>query len=84
MEQDKNISFGDSYIEIQGSEKGVEQFEDDILNGKVNFVLSKKPLPKTPAKSNEKETEKNLEQTYSFSNTNTYYYLYTGKCNCTI
>ena len=48
MEKDKYISLGDSYLEVQGDEKQVGQFEDDILNGKIKFELSTKSLPKTP------------------------------------
>ena len=46
MEKDKNISIGDSYIEIQGDEKQVAQFIDDILSGKTKFELSTNHYPK--------------------------------------
>ena len=46
MERDKYISLGDSYIEIQGDEKQVAQFNGDILNGK-KFELSKTPVKLT-------------------------------------
>ena len=39
MEQDKYISLGDSYIEIEGVETDVSQFEDDTLNRKKNMYL---------------------------------------------
>ena len=47
------ISVGDSFIEIQGDEKQVAQFNDDILNGKIKFELSKTPV---------KLTKKNFEK----------------------
>ena len=50
---------GDSYIEIEGIEKDVSQFQVVILNGKILIDLSTKSLPKTPVKKNRKETEKN-------------------------
>ena len=50
MEADKFISLRDSFIEIQGDEKEVTQYIDDISNGKIVMVLSKKSLPKTPVK----------------------------------
>ena len=34
MEKESYISLGDSYIEIEGVEKEVAQFKDDISNGK--------------------------------------------------
>ena len=37
MEQDKYIDLHDSYIEIQGVEKQIAQFEEDLLNGKTPF-----------------------------------------------
>ena len=48
METDKNISLGDSYIDIEGGEKEVAQFIDDILNGKIKMELSTESLPKIP------------------------------------
>ena len=58
MEKDEYFSLGDSYIEIQGDEKQVAQFIDDILNGKIKFELSTKFLPETPVKL----TKKNLKK----------------------
>ena len=59
MEQHKNISLGDSFIEIEGVENDVSQFVDDILSRKIKMRLSTKPLSKTPVKS----TKKNLKKT---------------------
>ena len=56
MEQDKYVSLQDAYIETQGVEKDVLQFQDDILNGKITFELSTNSLPKAPVKL----TQKNL------------------------
>ena len=50
MENDKLISLRDSYIEIEGVEKEVTQFIDDILDGKIKMVKFTKPTPKTPVK----------------------------------
>ena len=50
MEQDKYISLGDSYIEIEGDENDVSQFIDDILKGQIKMELSTKSSPKTPVK----------------------------------
>ena len=50
MEQDENISLGDSYIEKEGVENNVSQFVDDILNGKTKFKSSTKSLSKTLVK----------------------------------
>ena len=58
MEQDKYISLGDSYIEIQSDETEVIQFINAYLSGKIQTELSIKPLPKTPVKL----TKKNLEK----------------------
>ena len=58
MEQDKNISCGDSFIEIQGSEKGFEQFEYDILNLKSNFCIIHKTITQNSCEINEKDSEK--------------------------
>ena len=61
MESDKYFSLGDSYIEIQGDEKGVAQYIDDKSNGKTKFVLFTKSLPnKTPVKM----TKLNLKKTF--------------------
>ena len=61
MEKDKYFSLGDSYIEIQGHEKQVAQFNDDILNGKIKFELSTKSSPKTPVKLTKKNLKKSLK-----------------------
>ena len=45
MEQDKYIHLRDSYIEIQGDENQIAQFEEDMLREKITFELIKKPLP---------------------------------------
>ena len=37
MEQDKNIFLQDAYIEIEGFETDVSQFQDVLLNGKKNI-----------------------------------------------
>ena len=66
MEQDKHISLGDSYIQIEGDEKEVLHFIDDVLNGKINMELSTKSLSEFTVKIKEKETEKYLKQTYCF------------------
>ena len=58
METEKYISLGDRYIEIEGGEKKITQFIDDILNGKIKTEISTKPLPKTPVK----VTKKNLKK----------------------
>ena len=52
MEQDKYISLGDTYIEIEGVETDVSQFEDHSLNGKnlYMYILSTKSLPETAVK----------------------------------
>ena len=57
METDKCNSSCDSYTEIQGNEKEVAKFTDDILDGKLKMVISTKPVPKTPVKL----TKKNLK-----------------------
>ena len=65
MEQDKYISVGDSYIEIEGVGNDVSQFLDDIVNGKITMKLSTKPLPKTPVrKTPVKLTKKNLKKKF--------------------
>ena len=67
MDQDKCISLGDSYIEIEGVEKDISQFKDDILNGKIIFKLSTKSLPKAPVpKTPVKLTRKNLKKYFNF------------------
>ena len=50
MEKDKFISLADSYIEIEGDEKEVTQFIDDILDEKIKIVITTKSLSKTPVK----------------------------------
>ena len=65
MEKDKYISLGDSYIEIQGDEKEVARFNDDILNGNIKFELSTKSLPKTPVNITKKYL-KNTSETVIF------------------
>ena len=41
-----NLYFlGDSFIDIEGNEKEVLQFLDDISQGKINLVLSTKSIP---------------------------------------
>ena len=50
METDKYIFLGDSYIDIEGGEKEVTQFIDDILNRKTKMESSTEPIPKTPVK----------------------------------
>ena len=61
MEKVKNVSLGDSYLEKQGEEKQVSQFEDDTLNGKIKFELCRKSLPKTPLKLSKKNLKKVLK-----------------------
>ena len=46
MEQDRYISLQDAYIEIEGVEKDVLQFQDNNLKGKITFKLSLKSSPK--------------------------------------
>ena len=60
MKQDKNISLGNSYIEIEGSEKEVAQFRNDILDGKILMELSTKPIPKTPVELRKKNLKNYL------------------------
>ena len=60
MEQDKYISLRDSYIEIEGSEKEVAHFRDDISKGKRMMELCTKPLPKTPVELTKKNLKKFL------------------------
>ena len=55
METDKYISLVESYLEIEGDEKGVTQFIDEILNEKIKTKLSPKPLPETPVKLTEND-----------------------------
>ena len=57
MEKDKYISLGDSYIEIEGDEKEVAHFIDDILNGKKDGNVHKIITQKS-CKIDEKESEK--------------------------
>ena len=61
MENDKYMSFVDSYINIDGSGKALTEFIDSIQDGKVKFVLSTKNSysPKLPSV---KETKKNLKK----------------------
>ena len=61
METDKYISLGDRYIDIEGDEREVAQYIDDISNGKIKVVLSTKPLPKTPVKITTKNLKKYLK-----------------------
>ena len=63
MEQDKYIDLRDSYIDIQGVEKQIAQFEEDMLNGKITFQKFTKPLPlpKPAVKLTKKNLKKYLE-----------------------
>ena len=64
MENDKYISLRDNYIEIQGDEKEVAKYIDDISNGKILMVLSTKSLSKTHVKLTKKNLKKYLEKAY--------------------
>ena len=43
MEKDTYIDLRDSYIETQGDEKQIAQFEEDMLKGKITFEITTKP-----------------------------------------
>ena len=60
MEKDNYISLSDSYIQIEGDEKEVIQFIDDILNGKIEMVKSTKLQTKTPVKLTKTNLKKNF------------------------
>ena len=57
MEKDKYISLSDSYIQIEGDEKEIIEFRDDIVKVQKLMVLSTKSSPKAPVKL----TKKNLK-----------------------
>ena len=63
MEKDKYFDLCDSYIEKQGDEKQIAQFEEDMLNGKITLELITKqlPLPKPPVKLTKKNLRKCLK-----------------------
>ena len=64
MEKDIYIDLRDSYIEIQGDEKQIAQFEEDMLKGEITFELITKPLPlliKPPVKLTKKNLKKHLK-----------------------
>ena len=46
MVKDEYISLGDSFIEIQGNEKQIAQFNDDILGRKKNLNYPQNHYPK--------------------------------------
>ena len=50
MEKDIYIDLRDSYIEIQGDEKQIAQFEEDMLKGKITFQITTKPPVKLTKK----------------------------------
>ena len=64
MEQDKYISSGDTYIEIEGVEKDVSHFKDNISNRKIMFKMSTKSLPKAPVKLTKNNLKKFLKYQY--------------------
>ena len=61
MEKDKYIYLGDSYIKIAGNENQITQFKNDFSIGKIQMVLSTKPLPKPPVKLSKKNLKKYLK-----------------------
>ena len=63
MENDKCISLSDSHIKIEGDEKEVALFTDDILDGKIKMEISTKSLPKTPVNLTKKNLRKYLKFT---------------------
>ena len=60
MEKDKLIYFGDSNIDIKGSEKEVAKFIDDFLNERIIMILTTKPSPKPTLKLTKKNLKKLL------------------------
>ena len=66
MEQDKKFCLGDSFLENEGNENQVTQFISDISNGKIQMVLSPKPLPKPPLKLAKKILKNYSKLSYSF------------------
>ena len=64
MENDKNISIGDSCIDV--NEKEVVQLTNDILDGKLQMEITTKSLPKTLVKLTTKKLEKYSKNTSSF------------------
>ena len=56
MEKDYYISLGDSFIELEGGEKEVTHFTDDILNEKKGNTH--KIVTQNSCKNNGKESQK--------------------------